>query len=225
MSQDLLVLENSKILRSIWKNTFDKILEIKVSNKLSLKQMKSEIMIEEQKKIDEKYDKDYNEQFTQNKIEVAKARNSANLEKMKLKNDLVDKIMEETLEKIKLFADPQNDKYKKLIEDLIIESMVKMLEPTCYVQIRKKDLSFINSILNKCEKRYEEFMKQETGRKYTCKLIVDESEFIENEFGGIKLLNKDKKIILGNDLKTRLFLSRDQHMPIIKNLLFPKKAQ
>ena len=26
-------LENSKIIRSIWKNTFDKILEIKISNK------------------------------------------------------------------------------------------------------------------------------------------------------------------------------------------------
>ena len=28
--------ENSKIVRSIWKNTFDKILEIKISNKISL---------------------------------------------------------------------------------------------------------------------------------------------------------------------------------------------
>ena len=29
MSQESIIIENSKILRSIWKNTFDKILEIK----------------------------------------------------------------------------------------------------------------------------------------------------------------------------------------------------
>ena len=40
-------LENSKIIRSIWKNTFDKILEIKISNKRSLKEMKEKIMLEE----------------------------------------------------------------------------------------------------------------------------------------------------------------------------------
>ena len=63
-----IVVENSKILRSIWKNTFDKILEIKVSNKRHLKEMKSKIMIEEQKLIDEKHNKEYNEQFIQNKM-------------------------------------------------------------------------------------------------------------------------------------------------------------
>lgn len=68
MNQDSLILENSKILRSIWKNTFDKILEIKVSNKRSWIEMKSKILDEEKKKIDEKYNKEYNEQFIQNKM-------------------------------------------------------------------------------------------------------------------------------------------------------------
>ena len=68
MNQDSLILENSKILRSIWTNTFDKILEIKVSNKRSWIDMKSKILDEEKKKIDEKYNKEYNEQFIQNKM-------------------------------------------------------------------------------------------------------------------------------------------------------------
>ena len=44
-------LENSKIIRSIWKNTFDKILEIKISNKRKLKEMKETIMVEGRKKL------------------------------------------------------------------------------------------------------------------------------------------------------------------------------
>ncbi len=222
MNQDPLVMENSKILRSIWKNTFDKILEIKVSNKMNLKEMKSNIMIEEQKKIDDKYTKDYNEEFTSNKIEISKARNNSNLEKMKLKNDLVEKTIEDTLKKIKEFAEPTNEKYQQLIEDLLIESMVKMLEPSCFIRIRKEDKSFINSVISKAEKKFEQFMLKETGRNYSCKLTVDDSTYIENEYGGIILLSKDKKIIIGNDLKTRLFLSKDKHLPVIKKLLFPK---
>ena len=42
--------ENSKIVRSIWKNTFDKILEIKISNKRALTEMREKIMNEEKKK-------------------------------------------------------------------------------------------------------------------------------------------------------------------------------
>ena len=221
--KDALTIENSKILRSIWKNTYDKILEIKVANKMSLKQIKTNIMEEEKKKIDEKYEKEYQEQFIQNKIDISKARNSSNLERMKLKNELVEKIMEETLEKIKQFADPKNEKYQNLIQDIILESMVKMLETTCYLQIRKEDESFVQSILKNCEEKFHDYMLKETGREYNCQLTIDQDNYIDDEYGGIRLLSKDKKIILNDELKTRLKLSKDLHLPIIKNLLFPKK--
>lgn len=224
MNQDSLILENSKILRSIWKNTFDKILEIKVANKRSWTEMKSQIMIEEQKKIDEKYNKQYNEEYIQNKIEISKARNEANLEKMKTKNDFVDKIVEETLNKLEDFAQPNNQAYKNLLKDLIVESMVKMIETQCYVQVRQSDLSYVSSILSDCEKEYSKVMREATGRDYSCKLVMDDA-FIEESYGGIKLLSKDKKIILGNDLHKRLLLTKEKHLPIIKNMLFPKESK
>ena len=43
---------------------------------------------------------------------------------MKTKNTLVDKILDETLAKLKDFAKPTNKQYQKLLQDLIIESMV-----------------------------------------------------------------------------------------------------
>jgi hypothetical protein len=66
--QDTSEMENFKILRSIWKNNYDKILEIKVTNRRSWNEMKTEILEEEKKKIDAKYDKDYNEQYILNKM-------------------------------------------------------------------------------------------------------------------------------------------------------------
>ena len=213
--------ENSKIVRSIWKNTFDKILEIKISNKRALTEMREKIMNEEKKKIDLKYKKQYDGQYTENKIEVSTAKNQSNLEKMKKKNDLVNKIMEETLEKIKEFANPNNKEYQNLLKQLIVESMVKLLESTCYLQIRKEDEKYVKSILKECEKNYSNFMKKETSRDYNCKLIID-NEYYDNEFGGVKLMNSDKKIILGNGLQNRLMLCKELHLPEIKKMLFPK---
>ena len=67
MEEDNGAFENSKIIRSIWKNTFDKILEIKITNKRTLKEMKTKIMEEEKKKIENKYQKEYNDAFIKKK--------------------------------------------------------------------------------------------------------------------------------------------------------------
>lgn len=215
-------LENSKIIRSIWKNTFDKILEIKISNKRTLKEMKEKIMVEERKKIEQKYKKEYNDTFVAKKIEVSTAKNEANLKKMNIKNELVNKTVEETLEKLKVFANPNNDKYKKLLKELTIECMVKLLEKECYLKVRKDDFDYMKSILKECENEYAKLMKNETKRDYVCKLNLLDDEFIEEEYGGVVMMNKDKKIIINNGLKDRLFLIKEHHLPEIKNMLFPK---
>ena len=214
--------ENSKIIRSIWKNTFDKILEIKVSNKRTLKEMKTKIMEEEKKKIENKYEKDYKDAFIKKKIEISSTKNNVNLAKMKTKNELVSNVINETLNKLKNFSSPTNEEYKKLLKELIVESMVKMLENQLYIQCREQDKEYVKTILKECEKMYENIMKKETNREYKCKLILDDKNFIDDDYGGIKLLNNDKKIILNNSLKDRLMLSKEQNLPIIKKMLFPK---
>ena len=215
-------LENSKIIRSIWKNTFDKILEIKISNKRTLKEMKEKIMVEERKKIEQKYKKEYNDSFVSKKIEVSTAKNEANLKKMNTKNELVNRTVEEALAKIKEFAKPNNDKYQKLLKELTIECMVKLLEKECFLKVRKSDFDYMKSILKECEDEYAKLMKKETRRDYSCKITLLDDEFIDDEYGGVVMMNKDQKIIINNGLKDRLFLTKEHHLPEIKNMLFPK---
>ena len=215
-------LENSKIIRSIWKNTFDKILEIKISNKRALKEMKEKIMVEEKKKIEQNYEKKYNDEFVKKKIEVSTTKNQANLEKMNLKNELVQKAVDETLEKLKLFAKPENNSYKKLLKELILECMVKLLEKECFVKVRKADVNYVKNVIKDCESEFVKLMKKETKRDYECKLSILEDDFIEDEYGGVILMNKDKKIIINNGLKDRLMLTKEHHLPEIKRMLFPK---
>ncbi len=67
---DSVELENFKILKSIWKNTYDKILEIKITNRKTWIETKKSILEEEKKKIDSKYDKSYNEEYISNKMYI-----------------------------------------------------------------------------------------------------------------------------------------------------------
>ena len=138
---------------------------------------------------------------------------------------LVDQIIEETLSKLKEFANPNNQQYKTLLKNLIVESMVKMLEKQCIIQARQVDSPYITSIIPECEKEFEELMNKETQREYKCKLILDEENTIDNEYGGIKMLSLDKKIILVNDLKSRLLLTKEQCLPKIKSMLFSKASK
>lgn len=173
-------LENFKILRSIWKNTADKMLEIKVTNNRSWLENKKQILDEERIKIDAKFDKEYNDQFIENKIQISDSRNNSNLSKMRRRNELMESIAAETLQKIKAFAKPDNEKYRSLMKKLIVQSMIKLLEPVCYIQVRKIDSDFIKKILNECEEEFTNLMKRETSKEYKCTLELDDHH-LENE--------------------------------------------
>lgn len=173
-------LENFKILRSIWKNTYDKILEIKVTNRRSWNESKKTILEEEKKKIDTKYEKDFNEQYISNKIQISETRNSSNLNKMRKRNELIEKLAAETLEKIVKFAKPENEKYRELVKKLILQGLVKLLEPVCIIQVRQKDLEFVKKLIKECEAEYSKLMKEQTGEEYHCTIEID-SEFLKVE--------------------------------------------
>jgi V-type H+-transporting ATPase subunit E len=173
-------LENFKILRSIYKNTYDKMLEIKVMNRRSLNESKKTILIEEQKKIDAKYDKEYNEQYISNKIQISEARNTSNLNKMRKRNELIEKLHSDTLNKIKAFAKPENEKYRELLKKLILQAMVKMLEPVVLVQVRKGDVEIVKKMAKDLEHDYSKLMKDETGEEYKCTIEID-NVHLDNE--------------------------------------------
>ena len=178
---------------------------------------------EEEKELEDKENKLNNEKKdVKKKIEITTAKNQANLEKMNLKNKLVQDTVDEALKKLKSFALPDNNSYKKLLKELILECMVKLLEKECFIKIRKDDANYVKSIMKDCESEFVKLMKKETKRDYECKLSILEDDFIEDEYGGVILMNKDKKIIINNGLKDRLMLTKEHHLPEIKRMLFPK---
>jgi V-type H+-transporting ATPase subunit E len=99
---------------------------------------------------------------------------------MRMKNNLMEKLVEETLVKIKDFAKPDNQTYKNLLKNLIIQGMVKLLEPMCYVRVRLIDANFVEALFEQCEREYSELMLKETDVEYKCTLELDKSTYLES---------------------------------------------
>ena len=62
---------------------------------------KNNEIIKLKNKLNQTYSRKYNEEFTKKKIEVSTAKNRANLDKMNIKNELVQKTVDEKEKKEK----------------------------------------------------------------------------------------------------------------------------
>jgi V-type H+-transporting ATPase subunit E len=111
---------------------------------------------------------------------ISEARNKSNMSKMDKRHHLLDELINETLTKIKTFAKSDNTKYKELLRQLIVQSMIKLLEDTCLVRVRKSDVEMVKKILPECEREYSEYLKKASGQDYSCTLIIDEIN-LQNE--------------------------------------------
>ena len=52
--------------------------------------------------------------------------------------------------------------------------MIKLLEDTCLVRVRKGDVDMVKKILPECEREYSEYLKKESGEEFKCTLVIDE---------------------------------------------------
>ena len=111
---------------------------------------------------------------------ISEARNNSNIEKIQRRNNLFENLKTETLQKIKVFANPNNIDYQNLIKKILLQGTVKLLEDLVILRIRKEDENFIRKQLPDVSKEYSQFMRNETGDEYNVKFEID-GKFLENE--------------------------------------------
>ena len=78
--------------------------------------------------------------------------------------------------------------------------MIKLLEPSLKVMVRKEDYNDINGCINELENQYSQFMKDKTGRdEYNCTLTVFDQTFLTDErdegCGGVIIFTEDERIV------------------------------
>ena len=98
--------------------------------------------------------------------------------------------------------------------------MIKLLEPSLLIRVRKQDEKLVKGMLKQCEKKFSEIMKKATTRDYECKVRVMENEFLKEAeggaLGGIILYTENQRIVCPNTLHNRMNLCFEELLPAIR---------
>ncbi|XP_046669556.1 V-type proton ATPase subunit E 1-like isoform X2 [Homalodisca vitripennis] len=105
--------------------------------------------------------------------------------------------------------------YKKVLCKLIIQGLLKIMEPEVVIEVRQKDITISKKLL----KQVQDYFHGKTGM--TINLLLSENSFLpENSNGGVVLYTKSKSIRLDNTLETKLTLVRNIILPSVRKALF-----
>ena len=115
------------------------------------------------------------------------------------------------------------------MKQLIIQGMIRLLEPEVEIKVREGEQDMINGLLEECESQYSARMMEETEREYTTKLTVREDRFMTEEegaeFGGVVMYAHGRRIVVANTLMDRMNLVFEMALPQIRAMLFPDPAK
>lgn len=145
---------------------------------------------------------------------------------MKERNNCLDKIKEDMKVKLQQERTSNRARYLATTKNLILQAMIKLLEPSLIIRCREEDKADIKKMLKDIEKEYSTFMKEKTGRdEYATTLTIMEERYITDEqdqgCGGIIMYSSDYKIVCPNMLSSRLQLAFEECLPQIRSTLFP----
>merc|ERR1712130_223405 len=106
-----------------------------------------------------------------------------------------------------------SDKYKKLLEELLVQGVLQLFEPKVEVITRSGDVQLVQELKSAAEKRYAE----ETGRK--TEITVKEG-LSKDSAGGLIVTAHDGRIRLDNTFEQRLRLLEETMMPELRLALY-----
>jgi len=186
---------------------------------------KSRIVQEEKLKIMKEFER------KEKQIEVKKRisySNELNLSRLRILKAREDGILSLYHASHKSLRDVPNDKaaYKEILRSLIVQGLLKLLEPKVTIICRKQDKKLVDEVLSSAAAEYK------TKAEKAVELDVDNVNFIpglgdttnEEEAcsGGVILSSNDGKIICSNTLDARLSMPYEQLLPSIRTTLFGK---
>ena len=112
-------------------------------------------------------------------IAKSKAINAARLKKMEERNKCLDEIKDMMVDKLKDEMTGNRDRYFQTCKNLILQSMIKLIEPTLHIMCREDDKDELEGMLGDIQDEYKAFMSEKTERdEYETTLTIIEDKFI-----------------------------------------------
>ena len=181
-------------------------------------------------KLNSEFDKKWKQLAVKQRIERSATINSARMEAMKVRNDLITGLLEDAKFAINDRFIQNKAAYRTLLKELIIQGLIKLLDSRVVIRCRQMDLSLVQQVMPEARSTFLELMQSETGRNYEVEVTVDTAEFLPGPpqhdsyeascSGGVMLSSHEGKIRCINTLDERLRLVFAEGIPALRQLAF-----
>ncbi|XP_004302519.1 PREDICTED: V-type proton ATPase subunit E2 [Fragaria vesca subsp. vesca] len=212
-----------QMVRFIRQEAEEKANEISVSAEEEFNIEKLQIAEGEKKKIRQEYERKAKQVEVKRKIEYSMQLNASRIKVLQAQDDIITS-MKEAAGKELVRVSEDKKAYKKLMKDLIVQSLFRLKEPAVLLRCREVDKKLVESVLEEAKKAYAD--KGNAPPKVT----IDDRVYLppppkggdsHEQFcsGGVVLASQDGKIVCENTLDARLDVVFRQKLPQIRKRL------
>ncbi|XP_058100282.1 V-type proton ATPase subunit E-like isoform X2 [Magnolia sinica] len=214
-----------QMVKFIRQEAEEKANEISVSAEEEFNVEKLQLVEAEKKKIRQEYERKEKQVEIRKKIEYSMQLNASRIKVLQAQDDLVSS-MKEAAGKELLHISHDHHVYKKLLKELIVQSLLRLKEPAILLRCRKEDLELVESVLHSAKQEYAAKVNV-----HPPDILVDNQVHLppapshhhaHGPFcsGGVVLASRDGKIVCENTLDARLDVVFRKKLPEIRKRLF-----
>eukprot|EP00775_Hariotina_reticulata_P010517 gene10517-10677_t len=218
-----------QMVRFIKQEAEEKANEIRVSAEEEFNLEKLQLLEQEKAKIRKEYERREGQVEVKKKIEYSKTLNEARLKVLAAREAAIQSVVKEARTRVReLVKNPSA--YKKLMQELLVQAMQKLREPTALVRVRQCDLMIAKELLEPARKQYTAVYGSEAPT-----LTLDQRAFLppppsmdlEDDAdeavscsGGLLLTSADGRIVCSNTLDHRVHIAYEANLPDVRAKLF-----
>uniref|UniRef100_A0A5B7AU92 Putative V-type proton ATPase subunit E-like n=1 Tax=Davidia involucrata TaxID=16924 RepID=A0A5B7AU92_DAVIN len=216
-----------QMVRFIRQEAEEKANEISVAAEEEFNIEKLQLVEAEKKKIRQEYERKTKQVEVRKKIEYSMQLNASRIKVLQAQDDVVNAMKDSASKKLLNVADDKNA-YKKLLKGLIVQSLLRLKEPSVLLRCREVDVGLIESVLQDAKREYAEKAKVHAPKVTVdnCVYLPPPPSSVESHdlscSGGVVLASQDGKIVFENSLDARLDVVFRQKLPEIRKRLFGK---
>ncbi|KAK2981860.1 hypothetical protein RJ640_010377 [Escallonia rubra] len=182
---------------------------------------KLQLVEAEKKKIRQEYERKAKQVEVRKKIEYSMQLNASRIKVLQAQDDLVN-FMKDSASKELLRVSSDKKAYKKLLKGLIVQSLLRLKEPSVLLRCRELDVALVESVLEEAKKEYAEKAKVHAPKVTVDKQVylppppTDSESHGPSCSGGVVLASQDGKIVCENTLDARLDVVFRQKLPVVR---------
>lgn len=215
-----------QMVRFIRQEAEEKANEISVSAEEEFNIEKLQIVEAEKKKVRQEYERKAKQVEVRKKIEYSMQLNASRIKFLQAQDDVVC-AMKDSASKELLRVSNDKKGYKKLLRGLVVQSLLRLKEPSVLLRCREVDLVLVKSILEEAKREYAEKAEVHAPNITIDKVYLPpppKSAESHDPYcsGGVVLASQDGKIVCENTLDARLDVVFRKKLPEIRKCISAK---